>query len=190
MTVSEGYLYIDKDITVQKRIYDIRQKKLTRNIRDLKQKEQILIILERIPESAGDDDVTALVEFWGNQSGPSTMFRLVPGTYEVTGTMILYEDVIIPAETRTTKGFLGIGEETYTIPEIKFDEGYPSGGMRLNQDTGYIKILPSDLYKSQEIIFYAISPTLPEHVEDMGVAQDIEKLSSRFRNALGVRYDR
>ena len=190
LTVSEGYLYIDKDITVRKRVFDIRQNKLNPNTVDLKQKEQILITLEKIPESIGEDDVTALVEFWGNQSGPSRMIRLVPGTYEVTGTMILYEEVIIPEETRTVDGFMGIGDIEYTIPEVKFEDGYPSGGMILNQETGYIRILPSDLYKSELIEFIAISSTLPEHVEEIGPAQDIEGLSSRFRNALGVRYKR
>jgi len=190
LTVSEGYPYVDKDITVRKQVFDVRQNRLNQNKVDLKQKEQVVITLEKIPESIGEDPVTTVAEFWGNQSGPSLMVRLVPGTYEVTGTMILNEEVVIPEETRKQKGFMGFGDTEYTIPEVKFDEGYPSGGMILNQETGYIKILPSDLYKSKKIEFTVIGTTLPKQVEDIGPAQEMEALSSRFRNVLGLRYDR
>lgn len=188
LVVSEGYPYLNKDVSVMKVIYDLKTSKLSHNLADLEQDESIIISLEKVPESAGEDKINAVVDFKGNQTGPSTVLRLVPGTYKVSGTMILHRNITIPEEQRTSGSWPF--DQDYTIPAISFGDGYMSGGMKMDENTGYIRILPSDLYKSKQIIFYAINPSLPQHAEDMQITQDIDGLSLRFRNVLDPRFER
>jgi len=54
--------------------------------------------------------------------------------------------------------------------------------MVLNENTGYVEIKPDDLYNNKEIVFYAIGPDLPKHIEE--ASPDIEALSSKYRDRL------
>ncbi|MEE9525995.1 MAG: hypothetical protein V3V78_05310 [Candidatus Woesearchaeota archaeon] len=185
-----AYPYIDKEIIVREQKYVQAQRDIPEFPVDIDNEEHVFLSLTRIPDVMGDPEVVSFAEYWGNQTGTSLMPRLVPGTYEVFGTMMLYEEVIIPADERSTgvswfeEHVLG-AEDSYTIPAVTFpcnEEGcgYNSGGLTLNENTGYLEITAHDLYESDEITFYVIGPTLPTRIEQM--SPNIEELSSRFRD--------
>ncbi|MBR9691614.1 hypothetical protein GOV06_02410 [Candidatus Woesearchaeota archaeon] len=192
LVVAEGYPYADKKIIVEKFIYNTRQKQLSQNPTVLEQDEEIVLTLTKIPDSEGEAKLTTFAKYRGDQSEPSEMLQLIPGTYDVDSTMMLYRLVIVPEETRSTGvGLIGSllgADEEYTIPEVRFENGYPSGGVIFNENTGYLEITPDDLYNNDKIIFYAIGPTIPEHIEE--ISPEIEPLSSRYRSIINPLFEK
>jgi hypothetical protein len=186
LVVAEAYRFTDINMTAMKWRYDLGTKELGFNPVDLEQDEQLMITLNRVQEDTGEDKVSSIAEFWGNQTQSSEILRIVPGLYEVEGNMILNRLVVIPEDKRRAgggfiAGLLG-GDEEFTIPEVRFEDGYPSGGLSLVKKTGYMEISADYLYNSKEIRFFVIGYTIPTKVEHTEV--DLEKLSSRFRGDL------
>jgi len=60
--------------------------------------------------------------------------------------------------------------------------------MVFNEYTGFLEITPEDLYNSDEIVFYALSPSLPSVIEE--ATPDLERFSSIFRDKLEPTYKR
>lgn len=188
--VTQAYPYANINITVKSLPYTIRSNKLSDQPIPLREKEIAILGFERIPSTPGDPELVSAVQFKGNQTEPSVLQRIVPGTYELTGNVILKQKVVIPKDKRSTGADwisrqLGAKKE-YTIPKVVFDE-YPSGGAILNEKTGPLEVTPKDLYESKEIIFYVISPNLPRKVEE--AVPNIEKLSAKFRKHIEPEYE-
>jgi len=183
--------YIEKEIKVKKWLYSPEFDRLSTNSVNLDLTEQALITLTKIKETPGEETVTAVIEYWGNQTEPSTL-RLVPGKYEAKIDVYLNSPVIIPSETRETGvGFFGeiLGaEEEYVIPEVKFEKAYPSGGARLDQSTSYLTIDKDNLYNDNTLIFYIVSPPLPTKIEDLDQMNKIGEYSVKFRSELEPTY--
>ena len=181
------YPFIEKEIEIEKRIYSPRLKQLSINARNIDPKESIVISLKKIKQDIGEEEVMTAAEIFGNQTTPSKL-RLVPGIYEVRIYAFLHDSVVIPEEKRKTgAGFFGKmfgAEEEYTIPEIRFNESFPSGGVILNEQTGFLTIDPKKLYKDNKIIFYIISPTIPKSIEDLSETSKIQEYSAKYRNML------
>jgi len=189
LIVSEGYPYVDKNISVMKWGYSVSQKNITSNPLDLAADEQVILTLKKIPDSPGEDNMQSVASYYGNETS-TILPKMVPGTYEVNGFLVLHRNFTIPEETRKTgAGFIGGlfgADEEFTIPAITFNESYPSGGAILNEQTGYVVITPDNLYNSKKITFYLISPFLPKHVDE--IESDWTGLSSRFRAQLEPTY--
>jgi len=184
------YPYAEKEIEIMKLPYTPKNRQLSANPVDLEVEEQAVLTLTRI-KSTGDPDVISLSDFWGDRAEPVTA-RLVPGTYELNINTFLHKPIIIPEETRKFKIGLFSGlfddQEEYTIPEIKFDSNYPSGGAVLNEKSGYLTISADNLYGDNKILFYVISPPLPKKIEDLNQMNKIEQYSIRFRQSLEPGY--
>ncbi len=164
----------------------------------LKETEQGLVTLrkvEDIREGAFSQDFTSAVTV--SEAGIQEI-RLVPGVYEVTGNLILNEELVIPKEERCSPNvFLWWGSECFTLDEIRMEK-FPEGMLQWDEKKVYLRITPEDLYSSKMITFYLPSQNLKavpakEHkrvVEDlqvMGELGNITKLPN-VRAALEPRW--
>ncbi|MBW2993585.1 hypothetical protein KY317_03360, partial [Candidatus Woesearchaeota archaeon] len=145
----------------------------------LQDNEAAVVTLTRISDR--DQQFSAGATVMGNESQE---VRLVPGIYEVDVELILDEDVIIPAEERCYekpglvpgKGDLGT-EDCFTIDALALEQ-LPNGGAELSNESRYFYLNPNNLYSSNEIVFYAISPAITDipAVSGIRVAEDLEQV--------------
>ncbi|MBD3310034.1 hypothetical protein GF351_02335 [Candidatus Woesearchaeota archaeon] len=190
---------LEQGVTVEAfldRIYEqqvvIKKKKVVRsagewtfmeNPLDLDIQEEAMVVLERVPDTVGEEEFSTVARFTGSQSGPSDL-RIAPGTYAVSGNLILDENIIIPEQERTegTWPF----EQEYTIPQVDFNESFPSGGIEGVEWT----FSRSALENNDVVVLYLVSPDIagiPEsqrRVEDLDQINNIEDYSRSYRQEL------
>jgi hypothetical protein len=185
------YPYFEKKAKIMKWLYSSNQ--VSANPVDIDAPEHAVIILTKIKENAGEPDVVAFADIFGDQTELSTI-RLVPGTYEASINVFLQKPVIVPAEKRKVEAgvFASLfgGEKEYLIPEVKFDNNYPSAGAVLNEKSGYLSISANNLYGDSIITFYSISPPLPKKIEDLDEINKFEEHSIQFRQQLEPTYSK
>ena len=135
--------------------------------------EEAVITFRRI----GDEEAsfTSALKLSGKNR---SSLKLVPGAYEVSGTLIRNENLTIPKERRCIKKkVLGVpvGKECFDIPAINLEK-FISGGVLFNNNTGYLILDPALVYNSKEIRFYLLSPALYMVEEKERKIEDLEQL--------------
>lgn len=153
-------------------------------VRPLKSSEQAIVTLNRVSDVYPDifnDEFSASVTITGDTT---QNIELVPGIYKVSAQLILKEEVVIPKEERCGGGFIGIGEDCFTINENRMPS-FPSGQLEWNDKPTYLVITPEQLYGSSSLELYLpainIKKVPPkEHirvVEDLQVMGELGKIS-------------
>jgi len=135
--------------------------------------EEAVITFRRI----GDEEAsfTSVLKLSGKNR---SSLKLVPGAYEVSGTLIRNENLTIPKEKRCIKKkVLGVtvGKECFDIPAINLEKSI-AGGVLFNNNTGYLILDPALVYNSKEIRFYLLSPALYMVEEKERKIEDLEQL--------------
>ena len=164
----------------------------------LKETEQGLVALKKVEdirEGVFSQDFTSAAAVNG---GGLQEIRLVPGVYEVTGNLILNEELVIPKEERCSPDvFLWWGSECFTLDETRMEK-FPEGMLQWDEKKAYLRITPEDLYSSNLITFYLPSQNLKavpaqahkrvvEDLQVMGETSNITKLPA-VRAALEPRW--
>jgi hypothetical protein len=140
----------------------------------LRDEEQAIITLERV----GDGSEKLVSDFYANimvTGKEEQEVNLVPGTYAMSGKLILQDKVKIPAEERCIEMLLGLVDECYKIDEVLMDN-YLAGALEWDTPETYLKITPEQLYSSDELELYLPSQEIsnvPEE-EHIRVIEDIE----------------
>jgi len=115
--------------------------------------------------------------------------KLVPGVYEVSGQLLLDEEVVIPKEKRCTEGVIfGLGSECFNMPEQRI-EGLLVGAINWKDKKSYLKITPDKLYNSDYLDFYTMSLNIfgvpyennQRVIEDLEVMSKYDKISKDVR---------
>ncbi len=155
--------------------------------------EQAFVTLDR-NGAEGEEEYSTIINLFGAQN--STEVRILPGTYNVSAKLILYEDVVIPEETRKfcSVNVLGIciREESIIIPSVVFEQTFPEGGLELSNDTALN--LNVKLDEAQEITLYLIAVDLPSvppenrKVEDLEQLNLIEAYSKQYADSLKPKF--
>jgi hypothetical protein len=122
--------------------------------------------------------------------GDMATLKLVPGTYEVRGYLVLNKTVIVPAETKEYGGGIFGSSQTIPLNETVLDQ-WPNGGSMLNNETGYFEISEKDLFTSKKLNMYVLRFPLPithttQFVNGPSLEQagELEKYSSIYRTEL------
>jgi len=123
----------------------------------LSPKEKYIITLTR-QENDSQSGYQAYVVGEGPEIG---MAKLVPGTYEVRGYLILNDTVRIPAVDKEYGGGLFGSPTKIHLNESVFDSGWQNGGVVLDNETGFFNVPQDKLFGSQKINFYVLRFPLP-----------------------------
>ncbi|MBW2980827.1 hypothetical protein KY360_05415 [Candidatus Woesearchaeota archaeon] len=154
----EGWVFIDTPFT-------------------LGRKESAFISLVRKP-GPGEDAYQAAAEY----SGGVGEITLADGDYEIDIQLYTNETIIIPEEERCEE--VAFIEQCYTIEELKFNETFPNGGLKLNHT------FTADDLKSDMITFYVVNtyitgiPEANRVVEDLEQIEKVEEYSTAHANRL------
>lgn len=141
--------------------------------------EQAVISLRRINSPFEDEFSTGAVVTGAAVSD----IRLAPGIYEVIINNILNEQVIIPEEEI----------EGVKIPEISFDT-FPNGGLVWDNSSTYWTVSPNNVYNSNSITFYIVTPGIADTPEYQRTHDDLElmgktsEFSGQYREELEPTY--
>lgn len=170
---------------------------LSSTARPLTGTEQAMFTLTRVddlrPEVISEEFIAAIT-----LSGQEKQeVRLVPGIYEVSGNLILNEEVVLPEEERCESALLGLIEECFTFDEIRMDK-YNSGQIIWDNQKTYLKITPEQLYNSDLIEFYILNQNIlsipveahKRVIEDMQLMGEMENISQmpEIRRALEPKF--
>jgi hypothetical protein len=152
--------------------------------------EMAMITLQRIKESASEEDMSISTIYYGNQSS-AELTSLVPGKYSVN-INLYYElpdvfgrkEVVFKSQKICTPGFLGIGEECTTIGPHIINQTFPAGGSTYN-----FTLTKHDLDSYNRIIFYTISsPDASSFnnldMNDMTKMVNVDELSLQYADQL------
>jgi hypothetical protein len=163
-------------------------------ISSLSPKEEAFITFSRVSDEGEDFDYTTILIFKGDQTSPS-IFKIVPGRYELLGNIILNSPIRIPREERTYDVPFS-DDQTIVANETNMDS-MPSGGIELNNITGYMEIKQDDLLNSKQVVFYMVRFPLPlTHSQEFKDAPSLEALgkvpdySNLYRTELNPRWIR
>lgn len=137
------------------------------NEEELRPGETAMITFERVPEdgASGSSDEFSSIAYM-TYDNPVADVRLVPGTYEVTGTLIvdftaeesIFSPVTIPGETRPVKTGLFKEPEKVELPPIEFEDMFPESMLFLDEaHGGYWEVTADQLDSADTITFYMIA---------------------------------
>jgi len=135
-------------------------------------RETAILSLKRIDDDEFGEYETFLQ--YNVTEGPTEMM-LVPGTYEVEGSLILYQQIIIPAEEQTYEVPFS-DDQVVEINRSVFDR-WNSGGMKLDNVTGYMEISREDILDSERVEFKLLRFPLPvTHSRELNPGPDLEQV--------------
>ena len=154
---------------------------------DLNDSEEGLITLKRIGDLHKDVNGEEFATALSTKGNESKEISLVPGIYEVGGTIISKKEIIIPEEERCDFPVC------FTMNEVKLGS-MVLGQLAFDTKESYLVIEPEDLYSSREIIFYIPSadfnsiPAGPHMrvLEDMQLMGELGKISQSPGVRLGL----
>jgi hypothetical protein len=149
--------------------------------------EQAIITLTRKGEP-GDESYATVLEY-DHTNSSNNMVRLIPGTYDASIILLLFDSDKIKINESVCGGVeaFGIcfGDTSYLSMEFNETTPYSSGGLELEVD-----ISKSDLDSSDEIVFYAVSPDLravneeDRSMDDVGEMGRIREYSETYATSL------
>ncbi len=138
--------------------------KPTMRVVDLDENETAMVVLEKTGETTEEMFQSAAV-YLGNQTEPSEI-KVGAGEFKVNIDLLLDRGIVIPERD------VGPWYDKETIPEVKLNAPYPSGGLGINYT-----FKDSDLKNSDTIIvFYALSYNLYDVPEQDRRIEDLEKV--------------
>lgn len=141
-----------------------------------------IVTLTRIPDntygSIYDDILPVIAQL--NASGEAHFpFGIVPGNYEVDIQLWNNQQLRIPADTRCQCiGWLFCSNECFTIPQLDFNETYPSGALIWTNSSPGLWIYPSRLYRADEIVFRVPSPAFLDIPDSSRKVEDLQLMGS------------
>lgn len=143
---------------------------------DLEPWEQAVVTLVRVSDF--DEEYAVSFSVYGNESRE---IQLVPGRYNVNINLLLNEFVKIPSRTEeecVKRDIFGrcTKKEKITIPEINFDV-LPNGGVDFSDDETCWILEGTNLYNSNKITFYAVSPAITDIPEEARVIEDLNVMN-------------
>lgn len=165
-----------------------------------------LITMERIqPDIEGtieDEFIPAVAQF---DSSGKVKLKLVPGDYIVEIRLMRADDLVVPPNSRKAGPFYRRVQYWLPGPEpMVLNKGgnqFPSGGVVLDETTGYLHISRDDVNKNMTV--YAISHNLfevwdflkdknlvcngincPIVIEDLEIILDVEKMSKDYSSRI------
>ncbi len=207
---SEGYCFTDGMLPLKKDpvysfVPELRKEEhswhYTGVTRDLSENEQGTISLIRVAdlqEGLFGDSWAVAASVRGREE---MEVQLVPGIYEVSGLVMLEQEVLIPEEERCSDGVMeAIGCGDIKGCCVNFDETrmaqFMSGQLSWDEKKYYLRITPENLYNSGTLTFYF--PTIDitkvpaeEHqrvIEDLQMIGELESVSQKFRAKLEPTY--
>ena len=154
----------------------------------LRDTEQAIVSFERVSEF--DDPVSFSAQVKGEETVP---IRLPAGTYKLTISLLLDEEVVIPQQeicvdaggfdpgsmdpTGTFDSMFGEDdEECFIIPEVKM-QPFPNGGLQWDEDV-LLELPPNDYYSSEKLTLYALGSGIAETPMGMRELNDLNQMSS------------
>lgn len=165
----------------------------TNNREDLTNNELAFITLRRVG-AENEQEFSSIASYKGGEQ--PTQIDIAPGIYEVEGSLILNERIVVPEREACSCIIdtpIGCASENcYTIPEIDFgkdatpgEEQFPSGGLKTR-----FTISPNRLANNENIVFYVLNiniagiPQSQRVVEDLDELGKIEEYSTIYRTNL------
>ena len=149
--------------------------------------EQAVITLTRKGEP-GDESYVVVLEY-DHTNSSNNMVRLVPGAYDVSIMLLLFDEDKIKINESVCEGvkFFGacLGDTSYFSMEFNETTPYSSGGLELE-----VNIDKNNLDSSDEIVFYAVSPDLravneeDRSMDDLGEMGKIRDYSETYAMSL------
>lgn len=164
--------------------FDIEKKRFTKGngwqFRDspspFYDQEIALLTITRYPESPGEHEYVVVRSYNSTEGSVS----LAEGKYLLEISTFYNGDLVIPERKKTIDGGLFGDDEEITIPEVRFDKIFPTGGVRINFSVS------KEMLDYNKIIFYTISPDMiavPEAsrtIEDLEFVTDIDGYSAQY----------
>ncbi|MBU1201094.1 MAG: hypothetical protein KJ583_04595 [Nanoarchaeota archaeon] len=143
--------------------------------------ETFLIRVERISNDSSINEFKSFASF--NSETPAAI-EFIPGNYSIEVISLLYlgenrsvDRIVIPEDERCYSG------ECFTLPEVSFNATFPSGGVVLNNETGYFEI-GEDIYNKSNITFkvFTIDHAGMKVMEDLEEMNKIEYYSMNYKS--------
>jgi hypothetical protein len=144
--------------------------------------EEVMISFTRIP-SEGEDDFSRFAQLSGNAE---QSIELAPGKYKVDATLMLQDEVVVPASQRCVKS----KRKTIcqTLPELVLSTGSPprynEGGLKITID-----IAPEQLASSDKMMLYVLAIDKPAVHEQLAASQNVEGYSNVYRLQLEPKFE-
>lgn len=153
----------------------------------LQSNEQLTISFRKLAQENEEEYETAILL----EGSKEEEVLLAPGNYEVSGTLILKDQVSIPSEERCvcTKPII-CDEQCFTTPPVEYSSDFPEGGFYLDQSTGVWTVFPESLQENNEIEIITIAaditsvPVSDRKIEDMQVFASMQDYSASNRRSI------
>jgi hypothetical protein len=119
----------------------------------IKQNERFIFIFER-----QDDDEYVGYSAFAQGLGPTTAtLKIIPGTYNVRGQLIINKTIVIPKESKQySTGLFGLGQPVLLEVNETILDRWQIGGARLNNNTRLFTITEQYLFSSERLNMYLI----------------------------------
>jgi hypothetical protein len=148
--------------------------------------EQFVFTFERM-----DADANFGYKTFAQGIGPTTAtVRLIPGTYEVRGNLILNETITIGAEQKTFDGGIFGESKTVRLNATVIDQ-WQEGGVILNEVTGLFEVPQDKLFNSNKLNMYVLRFPRPtthstqfKNEPSLEQAGELEQYSNVYRTEL------
>ena len=144
--------------------------------------EEVSLFFKRIPQE-GEDEFSQPLQLSGDSIAD---IELAPGKYEVDATLLLKEDVKVPASQRCVRS--GRNRVCSTLPELALSTGTPpvyhEGGLKATID-----IAPEKLASSEKMTLYVLAIDKPATHEELSAAQNVEGYSQVYRLQFEPRFE-
>jgi hypothetical protein len=144
---------------------------LSAPLSSLLSKEQYIIVFERQDED-GNQGYSAFAQ----GTGPAmSEMKIIPGTYNVRGTLLLDEEIIIPKESKEYDPSIFLPGKTVTVNETVLEK-WQEGGVTLNNDTGLFVVPRDKLFNSKKLNMFVLRfPKPVTHTTDFRNAPSLEQ---------------
>lgn len=165
------------------------------NTKQLREGESVVLGFKKVATGQFDTEHSAIAFLEG--PGSYANVELIPGEYEVFGQLILdtdanpnIDEVLIPAETISTPGILGIGSQEIDFDEIRFGPIFPQGMLFLDDDHGGTWEISSGELDSHDTITFKIiaspyiTPGIRLNYDDLNEFGKADFYSREYRNQL------
>jgi hypothetical protein len=148
---------------------------------NLSSTDEIIIQFTRKTDDPLEDDFSTLVHFKYNMSSPPKM-RLAPGTYDVTGQLVVSEKRVVPSTQKKVRTKPWKSKKTIPIPGTVLDSPHIWGGIDLKDfEVG------KSVVRKDKITLKVLELPVPQGINDMDWLGDMARLSEQNRLLLTVR---
>ena len=144
--------------------------------------ENVMVSFSRLPVE-GDEEFFRPVQVSGSAL---TDIELAPGIYEVSATLMLKEEIVVPESRRCVRS--GRNTVCHTLPALSLSSGSPplynEGGLKAT-----IEVTPEKLASSEKMTLYVLAIDVPVTHEQVAAAQNMEGYSQVYRLQLEPKFE-